>query len=183
MWALCLASASYYTHEAAGDKPSEKSGSPNVIVIMSDDMGYSDLAKFGKSEIPTPNIDRLANEGASFTNAYVTAPICVASRMGLLSGQNQQRFGVYDNIYGEERVRLFLQQTLLPAVFQKAGYRTGLVGKWYLNGNKKAQYETGAPPSADSMSSSAFAAETRPSGKAPRSIARASPSPSRHPNT
>jgi arylsulfatase A-like enzyme len=119
--------------------------SPNVVLILSDDMGYSDLPTFGKSEIPTPNIDRLAKEGALFSHAYVTAPICVASRMGLLSGQNQQRFGVYDNIYGEERVRLFLQQTLLQSVFQKAGYRTGLVGKWHLNGNKREQYERGAP--------------------------------------
>ena len=77
---------------------------PNVILILSDDMGYPDLPKFGKSEIPTPAIDRLAGEGTLFTDAYVTAPICVASRMGLLTGQYQQRFGIYDNIYGEEKV-------------------------------------------------------------------------------
>ena len=65
--------------------------------------------------------------------------------MGLLSGQNQQRFGVYGNIYGEDRVQAFLQQTLIQSVFQQAGYRTGLVGKWHLNGNKRLQYETGAP--------------------------------------
>ncbi|MEO2019049.1 MAG: sulfatase-like hydrolase/transferase [Fuerstiella sp.] len=118
---------------------------PNVIVILSDDMGYSDLPEFGNSEIPTPAIDRLAAEGTLFTDAYVTAPICVASRMGLLSGQYQQRFGIYDNIYGEERVQHFLGQTLLPAVFQKAGYRTALVGKWHLNGNKKLQYQSGGP--------------------------------------
>jgi arylsulfatase A-like enzyme len=108
-------------------------------------MGYSDLPKFGKSEIPTPHIDRLADDGVLFTNAYVTAPVCVVSRMGLLSGQYQQRFGMYDNIYGEDKVRLFLNQTLLPAVFQEAGYRTALVGKWHLNGNKKEQYSRGSP--------------------------------------
>ncbi|MBT5123059.1 MAG: DUF1080 domain-containing protein [Planctomycetaceae bacterium] len=118
---------------------------PNIILILSDDMGYSDLPKFGKSEIPTPNIDRLANEGTLFTDAYVTAPICVASRMGLLSGQYQQRFGIYDNIYGADKTRLFLKQTLLPAVFQNAGYRTAHVGKWHLSGNKRLQYETAGP--------------------------------------
>ena len=138
--------------KAAAPAPKSNTGAsstnpsrPNVVLILSDDMGYSDLPKFGKSEIPTPNIDRLAKEGTLFTDAYVTAPICVASRMGLLSGQYQQRFGIYDNIYGEEKVQLFLGQTLLPAMFQKDGYRTALVGKWHLNGNKKLQYQTGGP--------------------------------------
>jgi len=98
---------------------------PNVILILSDDMGYSDLPKFGESEIITPAVDRLAAEGTLFTVAYVIAPICVASQMGLLTGQYQQRFGVCDNIYGEQRVRLFLRQTLLPAVFLLVWISTG----------------------------------------------------------
>ena len=118
---------------------------PNVILIFSDDMGYSDLPKFGKSEIPTPNIDRLAKEGTLFTDAYVTAPICVASRMGLMTGQNQQRFGIYCNMYGLDKTRLFLRQTLMPATFQEGGYRTALVGKWHLGGNMNLQYKQGGP--------------------------------------
>ena len=133
-------------HLPAKNKPSRSNtAKPNVVLIMSDDMGYSDLPKFGKSEIPTPNIDRLAKEGTLFTDAYVTAPICVASRMGLLSGQYQQRFGIYGNIYGEDKTRLFLNQTLLPAVFQNVGYRTAHVGKWHLSGNKRMQYQTAGP--------------------------------------
>ena len=89
------------TAPASGE--SANKSKPNIILILADDMGYSDLPKFGKSEIPTPAIDRLAQEGTLFTDAYVTAPICVASRMGLMTGQYQQRFGIYDNIYGEEK--------------------------------------------------------------------------------
>lgn len=132
--------------KSAGVRGKPNPDRPNIVLILSDDMGYSDLPKFGTSEIPTPNLDRLADEGTMFSNAYVTAPICIASRMGLMSGQNQQRFGIYGNIYGESKIRKFQEQTLLPAVFQQAGYRTGLVGKWHLNGaNKRPQYSNGHP--------------------------------------
>jgi arylsulfatase A-like enzyme len=126
-------------------KEHAKQSKPNVILIMADDMGYADVERFGNLNIPTPAINRLCDEGVKFTNAYVTAPICVASRMGLLTGQNQQRFGIYGNIYGEDKTRLFLRQTLMPATFQKAGYRTALVGKWHLGGNLNLQYKQAGP--------------------------------------
>jgi len=133
------------TASGAEKAPSRLADKANVILIMADDMGYADLAKFGKSEIPTPNLDRLANEGVSFTDAYVTAPICVASRMGLLSGRYQQRFGVYCNFYAENQVKLARKATLLPVPFQQAGYRTGLVGKWHLAGNSQKDWQHPGP--------------------------------------
>lgn len=118
---------------------------PNIVLILTDDMGYDDLAAYGNSEIQTPNIDRLCREGVTCTNAYVSAPICVPSRMGLLTGRCQQRFGVYDNVYGPERNRLWLRETTLADVLRDAGYRTGLVGKWHLSGNNHNAWDY-APP-------------------------------------
>jgi len=109
---------------------------PNVIVIVTDDMGYADLPAFGNSEIPTPNIDRLVQSGVQLTQAYATAPICVPSRMGLLTGRYQQRFGVYTNVYSPEENRLWLEETTLAGALKRHGYRTGLIGKWHLSGNK-----------------------------------------------
>ncbi len=109
---------------------------PNIVVILTDDMGYSDLPVFGESEIPTPNIDRLAEEGIKLTNAYVCAPICVPSRMGLMTGRYQQRYGVYDNVYTAEENRLWVKEITLANVLQDHGYRTANIGKWHLSGNK-----------------------------------------------
>lgn len=66
---------------------------PNIVLIVADDLGYSDLSSYGNKLIRTPNIDALGNEGIRFTQAYVTSPICGPSRIGLLTGRYQQRFG------------------------------------------------------------------------------------------
>ena len=94
---------------------------PNVVIILTDDMGYADLQAFGDSEIPTPNIDRLCREGMEFTNFHATAPICVASRMGLLTGRYQERFGIYDNVYTPEENQLWVKETTLADVLRTNG--------------------------------------------------------------
>lgn len=109
---------------------------PNLVLILTDDMGYADLPAFGASEIETPAIDRLCTEGTKLTSAYVSAPICVPSRMGLLTGRQQQRFGVYNNVYSVEENRIWVQERTLADELGDAGYRTGLVGKWHLSGNR-----------------------------------------------
>jgi len=110
---------------------------PNVIVILTDDMGYADLPMFGDSEIPTPHLDRLAASGVKLTNAHTTAPICVPSRMGLLTGRYQHRFGIYDNVYSPGENRLWVQERTLADELKSVGYRTANVGKWHLSGNKR----------------------------------------------
>jgi arylsulfatase A-like enzyme len=111
---------------------------PNLVIILTDDMGYADLKAFGDSEIPTPHLDRLAAGGTKFTSAYVVAPICVPSRMGIMSGRFPARFGVFDNVYAAEQNRIWMEQTTLANVLKKQGYRTANIGKWHLSGNSSA---------------------------------------------
>ncbi len=107
----------------------------NIIWVISDDMGYSDVPRFGNSNIPTPALDRLAEQGTLFRQAYVTAPICSPSRMAMITGQYHQRFGHYD-IYAEgspeHYFTPFCQQATLAEALKPAGYVCGAVGKWHM---------------------------------------------------
>src|SRR3954452_19449616 len=69
---------------------------PNIVIILSDDMGYADIGAQGCRDIPTPHIDRLAAEGVRFTDAYANGSFCTPTRAALLSGRYQQRYGVED---------------------------------------------------------------------------------------
>ena len=115
----------------AADAPKQK---PNLVIIFTDDLGYADIGAYGCKDIPTPHLDRLAAEGTRFTNAYTVAPICVPSRMGLMSGRFPARFGVFDNVYTPKESQLWMQQTTLADVLKKQGYRTANIGKWHLSG-------------------------------------------------
>lgn len=78
---------------------SAQTSSPNIILIIADDLGYSDLSSYGNTTIHTPNIDAIGKEGVRFTQAYVTSPICAPSRMGIMTGRYQQRFGAEFMLY------------------------------------------------------------------------------------
>src|SRR5437868_11311029 len=76
---------------SAADSPASR---PNIILLLTDDMGYGDVACYGGKLVPTPNIDRMAREGSRFTQFYVASPICSPSRTGLLTGQYPSRWRI-----------------------------------------------------------------------------------------
>jgi arylsulfatase A-like enzyme len=103
---------------------------PNIILIFVDDMGYADATCYNDDAyVKTPAIDELAGGGVRFTDGYVSHPKCFPSRVGLMTGAYQQRFGYYRNI-PKGPAGVPEEQLLMPEALQKAGYTTGLVGKW-----------------------------------------------------
>ena len=103
---------------------------PNILVIFTDDHGWADLGAHGvDKDIHTPHLDQLVRDGVLFRRGYVTAPQCVPSRAGLITGTHQNRFGVEDNHKGP----LPLEVTTLPERLKRAGYVTGMAGKWHLD--------------------------------------------------
>jgi arylsulfatase A-like enzyme len=108
---------------------------PNILVIVTDDMGYGDIGIHGSKDIPTPNIDALAKVGIRFSDAYVSGPYCSPTRAGLLTGRYPQRFGHEFNLDMSPDYSDFglpLSEPTMADHLKAAGYRTALVGKWHL---------------------------------------------------
>ena len=105
---------------------------PNIIFILSDDLGWGDLGCYGQKEILTPNIDRIAAEGMRFTNAYAGNSVCAPSRSCLMQGLHPGHARVRGNAYRGYREGLFKDDTTVAEVLKSAGYTTGLFGKWGL---------------------------------------------------
>jgi arylsulfatase A-like enzyme len=110
---------------------------PNIIYIMTDDMGYGDLSCYGQEKYKTPNLDKLASQGVRFINAYAAAPVCTPTRAAFMTGRYPARTPVglmeplrtpkLDSAYG-----LTNEMPSLAALMKKGGYQTGLIGKWHL---------------------------------------------------
>ncbi len=111
---------------------------PNLVFIVADDLGYGELGCYGGKDIPTPHLDALAAGGVRFTNGYVTAPFCAASRAALLTGRYQTRFGFEFNPIGAKNaapgIGLPVEEKTVADRLRDSGYRTALVGKWHLGG-------------------------------------------------
>ena len=143
---LAAAAVSFRSYLPAAKAADDR---PNIIFIMADDMGYGDLGCFGQKKFRTPNIDRIAAEGMRFTHCYAGSTVCAPSRSVLMTGQhtghtrvrgNMCRAGGSVGYKGSRKVRrMYLtdEDTTVGNVLQKAGYHTGLIGKWHLGGYKE----------------------------------------------
>ncbi len=120
--------------------------SPNIILILSDDAGYADFGFQGSDAFKTPNLDKLASEGTTFNQAYVTAAVCGPSRAGLITGKYQQRFGYEENnvpgymsksCLSDNEMGLPLNEITMGDYMKSLGYRTAYFGKWHLGNADK----------------------------------------------
>ncbi|MEZ6088709.1 MAG: sulfatase [Pirellulaceae bacterium] len=145
------ASAQKPAEQERAQRSTDEHVQPNILLILADDLGWRDLTCYGNPWFDTPHLDRLAEQGMRFTDAYAAAPICSASRAGLLTGKTPARLGfefVTKNEPGFQPVEaplrappftldLPLKEETVAEVLREAGYKTAFFGKWHLNRHYK----------------------------------------------
>ncbi|MCL4840920.1 MAG: arylsulfatase [Bryobacteraceae bacterium] len=107
-------------------------GRPNIVLIYADDIGYGDTGPYGATQVRTPNLDRMAAQGLRFTNAYCSSATCTPSRYSLLTGEYAFRKPGSGVLPGDAPMLIEPGRTTVASVLKKAGYATGVVGKWHL---------------------------------------------------
>jgi arylsulfatase A-like enzyme len=105
---------------------------PNIVLIYADDLGYGDVGAYGSKRIPTPNMDRLAREGIRFTSGYAPSATCTPSRYAMLTGEYAWRQKGTGVLPGNAALIIQPGRATIASILQKAGYHTGVVGKWHL---------------------------------------------------
>lgn len=114
--------------------------SPNIIILLADDLGYGDLSTYGSQSIHTPNIDALAAKGMKFSRFYAGSAVCSPSRASLLTGQFPLRFNITRH-FDDREMHLPANTPTLPKVLQQEGYATAHIGKWHLGGIRIQDFE------------------------------------------
>ena len=113
------------------------SKTPNVIFILTDDMGFSDLGSYGSKMINTPNLDLLASEGALLNSYYSSQAVCSASRASILTGSYPNRIGISGALGPNSKTGINPNEFLMSEMFKQQGYNTAIYGKWHLGDNPK----------------------------------------------
>lgn len=126
----------------------DESQCPNIIMMLTDDHGFTDLGKAVDRNVETPVLDRMAKDGLRFQYGYSSAPQCVPSRAGLLSGRDQNMFGLYENNvnagFGVDTLPPRTKVMTIAEHVHRLGYKTGMAGKWHLGSNSDVRTNPGA---------------------------------------
>ena len=118
----------------ASEQDRQRSEKPNIIFVLADDLGYSELGCYGNTFNETPHLDRLAEEGVLFTQSYAAAPVCSPYRVAFLTGKHPARTGITDYLRPDSDEFLDTTLVTLAKAMKLHGYHTGITGKWHLSG-------------------------------------------------
>ena len=129
---ICLISIIFSSCNSVSEQKS-----PNIIFILTDDLGFEDLSSYGSKLINTPYLDKLAKEGALLNSYYSTQAVCSASRASILTGSYPNRIGFSGALGPNSKKGINPSEFLMSEMFKQNGYNTAIYGKWHLGDNKK----------------------------------------------
>jgi arylsulfatase A-like enzyme len=136
--AISISAATIATIPSIAQKTnSVKPSTPNIVLILMDDMGYGDIGTTGANQYETPNLNRLANQGMRFTWYYCPQAVSSASRAGLLTGCYPNRIGISGALMPWATVGINSDETTIAEILKTRGYHTGIIGKWHLGHHKE----------------------------------------------
>ena len=136
VYGMIVSGLLFFVEEAKTDSPER---SPNIVVIMADDLGYGDLSCYGATEISTPHIDQLASEGVRFTSGYCSASTCTPTRYSFLTGNYAFRTKGTGIAPPNSPALIRPGIETVASMLKKAGYRTAVIGKWHLGLGEKGK--------------------------------------------
>jgi len=155
-WAIASTSLTGCRPALTSSMPPKTERPPNVLLIMIDDLGWTDLHCQGNNRLETPNIDRLAKQGMRFTDAYAAAPVCSPTRAAIMTGQSPARLAITNHLPDQIRFQpdnatvrsaetvnhLSLDYVTIAERLKEAGYANAFIGKWHLSGKQEEMSTT-----------------------------------------